>query len=817
MNRDARTREPAGRPASLVERLADDMVGRWHAGDRTPAEHYLDRYPALRDEPEAALELLAEELALRAEHGLPVDADEMAARFPRWAAQVRALVECQRVLGPDGGPRFPDPGTALGEFHLLSELGRGAHGRVYLAAQPLLSGRPVVLKLGPATGHEHLSLARLQHTHIVPLYSAHEFRDTGLRGLCLPYFGGEPLSAVLSRVRDLSRPAVGKDLLPASDPDDASPPVHGPAWGLLERAAYADGVAWVGAGLADALQYAHDRGLLHLDLKPSNVLVAADGTPMLLDFHLARPPLRAGDPAPAWLGGTPGYMPPEQLAAVEAVRNGRPVPADLDGRADVFALGVVLTEALRAGNIAAGVGLADVLARATSPDTAVRYPTAAALAADLRRHLAARPLKGVRNRSLRERWAKWRRRRPHALPLGFALLALVVAGLALFVRADRQADRAAVALGEAEAGLRDGRYAEAAAACRGGEALLEGLPFQAALRTQLRDVGRAAERGRLAEELHLLCEHIRPLYAAELVTPGQARTVHDRCLDLWANRETIARTLDGGPADRGPRWRADLLDVAVLAAHLGPRAVSATAAPAAHRRSLAVLDEAESLLHPGPLLDLERVPHARALGQHAAADAALDRGLAATPRTAWEHVAVGRAALAAGDVDRAAAATDRALRLDPRSVWAGYYAGLCRLKADDPAGALAAFSGCVALAPDSAWCRHNRGLAYAALGRPAAAVADFDRAVDIDPRLGAAWLARAGVLRREKRYAEALADLRQAASAGVRPAEVAYQRAVVEAAAGEREAARANLRECLTHDPAHAPARELLEKLGDGM
>ena len=78
----------------------------------------------------------------------------------------------------------------------------------------------------------------------------------------------------------------------------------------------------------------------------------------------------------------------------------------------------------------------------------------------------------------------------------------------------------------------------------------------------------------------------------------------------------------------------------------------------------------------------------------------------------WEHVAVGRAALAAGDVDRAGAATDRALRLDPRSVWAGYYAGLCRLKADDPAGALAAFAGCVALAPDSAWCRHNRGTVH---------------------------------------------------------------------------------------------------------
>jgi serine/threonine protein kinase len=797
MNSDLRTREAATRPASLVERLADDMVDRWHAGDRPPTEHYLDRYPTLNDHPDAALELLAEELALRAEHGLPVDADELAARFPRWAAQVRALVECQRVLGPDGRPRFPEPGGMLGEFHLHGELGRGAHARVYLAAQPLLSGRPVVLKLGPATGHEHLSLARLQHTHIVPLYSVHEFRETGLRGLCLPYFGGEPLSAVLTRIREAGRGAVGKDLLPAGDDTRPSPSAsgvprpdlsearvrtehRGPAWNLLERAPYTDAVCWVGACLADALQYAHDRGLLHLDLKPSNVLVAADGTPMLLDFHLARPPLRAGDPAPTWLGGTPGFMPPEQLAAVEAVRDGRPVPADLDGRADVFALGVVLKESLQAGNFSPGVGLSDVLARAVAPDPAARYPTAAALAADLRRHLTAQPLKGVRNRSAVELWAKWRRRRPHALPVAFVLLSLVIAGLVLFARSDRQVGRAVTALRDAEAGLREGRYAEAAAAARGGEALLEWLPFHGELQGRLREAGRTAERGRAAEELHALCEQIRPLYAADAATPSQARRVLDQCLEVWARRADVARALDGQPtAEADRRWRADLLDVAVVAAHLGPQVAPPAEVPAAHRRSLALLDEADELLHPGPVLDLERVPHARALGMSEAADAALRRGFGETPRTAWEHVAVGRAALAAGDLDRAAAATDRALELDPRSVWAGYYAGLCRLRKDDPAGALAAFAGCVTLAPESAWCRHNRGVAFAALGRLDAAAADFDAALTLDPGLGATWLARAGVRSRAGRHTGALADLDRAAAAGVTTDEAEKVRAVV--------------------------------------
>jgi serine/threonine protein kinase len=136
--------------------------------------------------------------------------------------------------------------------------------------------------------------------------------------------------------------------------------------GTLAADTYVEAVCRIGACLADALQYAHDRGLVHLDLKPSNILVAADGQPMVLDFHLARGPLHPDDPPPAWLGGTPGYMPPEQQAALAAVQRARRVPLAVDGRADVYALGVVLYEAL-AGRLP-GDGLQEaptVLAAAT--------------------------------------------------------------------------------------------------------------------------------------------------------------------------------------------------------------------------------------------------------------------------------------------------------------------------------------------------------------------------------------------------------------------------------------------------------------------
>jgi tetratricopeptide (TPR) repeat protein len=219
---------------------------------------------------------------------------------------------------------------------LLNQLCRGdvaALQEVFLAYEPLL--RRVIRKQlsgRPDQGREHLSLARLQHTHIVPLYLVQHFSDRKLLALCMPYLGGAGLHQILARLGD--RPVArrtGQDLLDALDQIQAAAPVAlpvgGPARAYLARHSYVEAVCWIGVCLADALGYAHERGLVHLDIKPANVLRTADGQPMLLDFHLARPPLRPAAPAPRWFGGTPRYMAPEQRAAFEAVRAGRWVDA----------------------------------------------------------------------------------------------------------------------------------------------------------------------------------------------------------------------------------------------------------------------------------------------------------------------------------------------------------------------------------------------------------------------------------------------------------------------------------------------------------
>jgi serine/threonine protein kinase len=745
-------------PAGLAERLAEEMARRWRAGERPIAEEYLARHPELEAHPEAALELVAEEICLRAEAGLGAGAADLLRRFPHWARQVQALLDCHQLMAPQPAPlRFPSAGEALGDFRLLAELGRGAHGRVFLARQAALADRPVVLKLGPGAGREHLSLSRLQHTHVVPLYSAHDFPERGLLGLCLPYFGGASLADLLGRLADRSAgQRTGLDLLRALEQTQAgapaAPPVGGPACEFLARAPYVRAVCWVGACLADALHYAHERGLLHLDLKPSNVLIAADGQPMLLDFHLARPPLAAGGPAPCGLGGTPGYMAPEHQAALAAVAEGRPVPRAVDAQADVYGLGMLLYsalggalpappvrpgEALRRRNPRVSVGLADLLARCLAADPAARYRGADELAADLRRHLADLPLRGVRNRSPAERWRKWRRRRPYAPPLLGLLLAGAAALGLLTVHVSRQLHNAEGALHQGEEQLRRGHYTEALDTFRHGAALTDDLPLVGELRRQLRDGIDRAERGQTAEELHRLCERLRPLYGADVLPAEEAGAVADRCRELWEKREVIARRLgEQAPPGLEQQTRADLLDLAILWANLRVRAAAPGEADPARREALETLAQAEALFGPSCVLYQERRAHALALGQTEVAEAAARQAEALASRGAWEHYALGRAYLQDGDLRRAADQLDRALGLEPQGLWPNFYKGLCAHRMGRYQEALAAFSACVVLAPQSAACYYNRGLAYEALGCPERAAQDFERARKLDGSRG---------------------------------------------------------------------------------
>jgi serine/threonine protein kinase/Tfp pilus assembly protein PilF len=820
-------------PVERAGRLAEEMRRRWREGERPLAEELLAFDPDLLEHPEAALELIAEELYLRQEWGETADERRLEDRFPRWRRQVRALLDCHRLLAPElAGPRFPAAGETLGDFRLLAKLGRGARGRVFLARQTALSDRPVVLKVGAGPGQEHLSLARLQHTHIVPLYSVHEFPGRGLRALCLPYFGGATLADLLRALRDVPPGRrSGRDLVQSLCRAGAASPVpvpcEGPACDFLAGSPYVRAACWIGAFLADALAYAAERGLLHLDLKLSNVLLAADGQPMLLDFHLARAPLPAGSPAPAWLGGTPAYMAPEQRAALAAVLEGARVATAVDGRADVYALGLLLCEALGGAvperRTAAGLrrinphvspGLAAILAKCLAEDPPRRYPTAAALADDLRRHLGDLPLRGVADRSVAERWRKWRRRRPFALPVLGLLATAAVTGAFSLERAGRQVERARTALQSGEDHLQRREYAEAAEVFRHGQTLVEAAPFSGGLAARLRERTRLADRGLAACELHRWCERLRPLYGAEPLQKEPARVVLAHCQMLWDRRQLIIERLAEQSAPELDRQvRADLLDLAILLADLRVRLASPAEAAPARDRALAVLDEAERLFAKSRVLAEERRAKLQTAGPREDAAIAVARDAVPAPRNAWEHFALGRSYFRGGDVAAAEGEMDRALALEPGALWPNFWKGNCAYRLGRFDDAVVAFSVCVALAPESAWCYSNRGLAFAELGRSNRAAEDFDQALRLDPALAAAVRGRGLLHYRAGRYAEALADLGRTLELGAEPARVFADLALIHLAGGDLAEALACARRSLEHDPGQPQARELQERI----
>ena len=315
----------------------------------------------------------------------------------------------------------------------------------------------------------------------MPLYSEQVLPSRNQRILCMPYLGGATLARLLELLRGCPAPTrTGKHLIDALDQAQEALPVRfpsqGPYRGTLARSPYVQAIAWIGACLADGLQYAHERGLVHMDIKPSNVLLTGDGQPMLLDFHLARGPIDPAGPLPPGLGGTTAYASPEQRAAMASIRQGKPIGVPVDGRSDIYSLGVLLYEALGGSipgrrkaatllplyrlNPQVSAGLSDIIHKCLRSDPRDRYPNAAALASDLRRHLNHLPLMGVPNRSLIERWRKWRRRKPSALArqvfLVLSASAAIAAAALAFGRVSPPSPRAGRGT-EKEPGLPGGR------------------------------------------------------------------------------------------------------------------------------------------------------------------------------------------------------------------------------------------------------------------------------------------------------------------------------------------------------------------------
>lgn len=281
-------------------------------------------------------------------------------------------------------------GERIGDFILLETLGQGAFGTVYLALQHSLD-RLVALKVaagGRASRGEALTLAGLDHDHIVKVFAEYSDSPTNRHCLALQYVPGTNLSEVIRILQETGTPPVsGQSVLTAIDRLSRGESRFDPG-ALRDREIIAAGtfiqaVCRLGEQLARALAFAHSQNVLHCDIKPANILITAYARPLLADFNVSFDRERR-DPGDHRVGGTLRYMAPEHYAALR----GEP-HAQVDERSDIYSLGVVLQE-LATGTVTTenltgphpGIPreLLCILKRCRQSDPAQRYSSATDLA-----------------------------------------------------------------------------------------------------------------------------------------------------------------------------------------------------------------------------------------------------------------------------------------------------------------------------------------------------------------------------------------------------------------------------------------------------
>ncbi|MET7768174.1 protein kinase [Nocardia sp. NPDC005366] len=328
----------------LTELVRIDLRYRWDgAGPAKRVAEYRAEFPEVAQSP-ALVDLVCEEFAMRRAQG-PLPLEDFLAEHQELAESVRERLEAEaeridaNALTLDRPPADIEPGQRIDDFDLLTELGTGESGRVFLARQ-LSMQRLVAVRLSTGGGDPH-PVARLDHPHIVRVFD-HKLLtfDAGAatgsgRLIYMQYLPGGTAKDVIERLRAHPESDGGALLLRAVD---TAMETRGEirladsrVRAEIAARSWPETVAWLGRRLADALDYADRHGVRYRAITPGDVLFTAEGEPKFGDFS----------DAAAMRAGSLPYRSPEDLAATLD-----PDAVAPDQRGEIFSLGILLWELL---------------------------------------------------------------------------------------------------------------------------------------------------------------------------------------------------------------------------------------------------------------------------------------------------------------------------------------------------------------------------------------------------------------------------------------------------------------------------------------
>ena len=413
------------------------------------------------------------------------------------AEDAAETLPADRTPGAEPDQEFA-AGQTLGDFEIIREIGRGGMGIVFEAREKSLDRRVALKVLPPGIGwnktvlerflREARAAARLQQPHIIPVY--HIAQEKGVHYFAMQLIDGFPLSR-------LARSA----LAPRSDgalqiPADAA---EGEAWPAQlsppSEPAYYRFVARAIRQAAEGIEYAHQHGILHRDVKPSNLMVDRKGDIWIADFGLARHSSDASVTMSGQLVGTLNYMSPEQALGGK----------DVGRHSDVYSLGATLYEllTLRTPFVAKStpellndiqdldptrptkvnprvpVDLEVIALTAMEKQPQHRYISAKEMAADLQRWLEDRPIQ-ARPITVWRHGYKWMRRKRVIVAAGAAILAVVLGASWVTRSATKERGEVVQRLAEVEQQRAEAEQRRAEGEVSTGRMLFEEQDYEAA-------------------------------------------------------------------------------------------------------------------------------------------------------------------------------------------------------------------------------------------------------------------------------------------------------------------------------------------------